>query len=100
LLSDRFTLDECVAIRGLDEETIVSHLSRSVDEGLAVQPNWFLSVEQLAAVEPLADLAPSERLRAIVADLPDNVRYEHVALYLKCVGANESSKPRSPDTDR
>ena len=79
-LADRYTLEECIAIRGLDEEIIVSHLSRSVDEGLAVEPNWFLSDEQLAAVQPLADLAPSERLRAIVADLPDNVRYEHVAL--------------------
>ncbi|MBI2478433.1 MAG: RecQ family ATP-dependent DNA helicase [Planctomycetia bacterium] len=93
LLSERFTLDDCVAIRGLDEEAIVSHLSRSVDEGLKVQPSWFLNEEQLALVEPLADLAPSERLRAIVADLPDSVRYEHVALYLKCVSANGQSKP-------
>ncbi|HRX80459.1 MAG TPA: RecQ family ATP-dependent DNA helicase, partial [Pirellulaceae bacterium] len=87
LLSERFTLADCVAIRGLDEEAIVSHLSRSVDEGLAVQPSWFLDEEQLALVEPLANLAPSERLRAIVADLPDSVRYEHVALYLKCIAA-------------
>ncbi|MBC8354058.1 MAG: RecQ family ATP-dependent DNA helicase [Planctomycetes bacterium] len=85
LFADRYTLKDCLAIRGVDEETLVSHLSRSVDEGLDVQPRWFLTDEQLAAVEPLADLAPSERLRAIVADLPDNVRYEHVALYLKCV---------------
>ena len=79
-----------MAVRRLDEETIVSHLSRAVDEGLTVQPSWFLDEGQLAAVEPLADLAPSERLRAIVADLPDNVRYEHVALYLKCVAVNKS----------
>ena len=97
LLADGYAMDECAAIRGLDVETIISHLSRSVDEGRTILPSWFLSAEQLVAVEPLADLAPSERLRAIVADLPDNVRYEHVALYLKCLGANEQSKPRSRD---
>ncbi len=90
LLSDGYALSDCMAVRRLDEETIVSHLSRAVDEGLTVQPSWFLDEGQLAAVEPLADLAPSERLRAIVADLPDNVRYEHVALYLKCVAVNQS----------
>ncbi|MDA1056146.1 MAG: RecQ family ATP-dependent DNA helicase [Planctomycetota bacterium] len=93
LLSDGYTLDDCIAARGLDEATIVSHLARSIDEGLAVQPSWFLTSEQLAVVEPLADLAPSERLRAIVADLPDNVRCEHVALYLKCISANGNLKP-------
>jgi ATP-dependent DNA helicase RecQ len=85
LLAERYTLEDCAAIRGLDEETIISHLSRSTDEGMAVQPSWFLSEEQLVAVKPLADLDPSERLRAIVADLPDDIRYEHVALYLKCL---------------
>ena len=99
MLSDRYTLDDCVAIRGLDEATILSHLARSVDEGLAVQPSWFLNGEQLAAVAPLVELAPAKRLRAIVADLPDNVRYEHVALYLKCVSANANSKPPVPDSE-
>lgn len=85
LLADRFTLEQCSAIRGIDEETIIGHLSRSIDDGQAVKAEWFLTERQLALVEPLADLAPSDRLRAIVADLPDDVRYEHVALYLKCV---------------
>ncbi|MCA9123833.1 MAG: RecQ family ATP-dependent DNA helicase [Planctomycetaceae bacterium] len=93
LFADGFTFDECLAVRRLDEETVISHLARSVDEGLSVQPNWFLTNEQLMLVEPLAELAPSDRLRAIVAELPDSIRYEHVALYLKCITAtgNEAS---------
>jgi len=88
LLADGYTLNDCMEFRRLDEETVVSHLSRAVEEGLSVHPRWFLDDKQLALVEPLADLAPSERLRAIVADLPNSVRYEHVALYLKCIAAN------------
>lgn len=98
LFADRYTLEDCVAIRGVDEATVVSHLSRSVDEGLAVEPRWFLDDKQLTLVQPLADLAPSERLRAIVAELPDNIRYEHVALYLKCVSANSQSKASASES--
>ena len=100
LFSDGFTLDECLAVRRLDEETVVSHLARSVDEGLSVQPSWFLTNEQLALVEPLADLAPSDRLRAIVAELPSSIRYEHVALYLKCISGNGNATPPASDNER
>jgi ATP-dependent DNA helicase RecQ len=84
LLSDRFTLAECAQIRRIDEATILSHLSRSADEGLEVAPEWFLEDHQLAAIQPLAELAPSERLRAVVEQLPAGLCYEHLALYLKC----------------
>lgn len=85
LLADGYTLAECGAIRRLQEEVVMDHLSRAADEGLPVIPAWFLSEAQLAVLSTLVKLEPSERLRAIVEQLPAGVRHEHVLLYFKCV---------------
>jgi len=84
LLADRFTFEECSEIRGIDEATILSHLSRAADEGFAIAAEWFLSDEQVAAIGPLVEANPPEQLRGVVEQLPPDLRYEHVALFLKC----------------
>ena len=90
LLADGYPLADCEAIRGVERTVLISHLSRAVDEGLTVRPEWFLNEEQLAVVESLVAQTPQERRREIIGQLPSGVGYEHVALYARCKEASGS----------
>ncbi|MBP85839.1 MAG: helicase [Planctomycetaceae bacterium] len=84
LLADGYSLEDCAAIRNVDVAALISHLSRAFDEGLKVEPRWFLSDEQLAVIESLVQRTPPETHRTIIGKLPSGVAYEHVALYTRC----------------
>jgi ATP-dependent DNA helicase RecQ len=84
VLSAGFTVDECRAIRGMSAEAILDHVLRAVENGLAVELSWFFSPEQVAAIEQVVGHEPPERIRPLLAQLPKDIRYEHVQLFLRC----------------
>jgi uncharacterized protein YpbB len=84
LLSAGFSLDDCRHIRGLSPEGVIDHALRAVEQGLAVDIDWFLSREQIAAIETVVGREPPERIRPLLAKLPKEIRYEHIQLFLRC----------------
>jgi ATP-dependent DNA helicase RecQ len=46
LLNDGYSLADCVAIRSLDEQTIVEHLAEALDQGRTVDLRWVVTTEQ------------------------------------------------------
>jgi hypothetical protein len=55
-----------------------------VEHGLAVEVGWFLTSEQVSAIEAVVGQEPPERIRPLLARLPKEIRYEHVQLFLRC----------------
>jgi ATP-dependent DNA helicase RecQ len=84
LLSTGFSVEECAAIRGLEREVVLDHTLRAIDDGWQVEAGWFLSGEQIAAIEQLVGPGEPQRLRPLLSQLPPQVRYEELQLYLKC----------------
>ena len=86
LLSSGFSTEECVAIRGLEQEVILDHALRAVDSGWPVQAGWCLEPDLLSALEAVVGDRRPEQIRPLLARLPDGTRYEQVELFLKCRG--------------
>jgi ATP-dependent DNA helicase RecQ len=84
LLAAGFSVDECAAIRNLEREVVLDHSLRAMDEGWRVEIGWFLSPQQVAALEQLVGPGEPQRLRPLLSQLPPQVRYEELQLYLKC----------------
>ena len=84
LLDRGFTLDECVAIRGVARELILDHALRAIDSGWPVEARLFLSGEQIAAFETIIGPDDPTRIRPLLDRLPHGTRYEDVQLFLKC----------------
>jgi hypothetical protein len=82
VLAAGFSAEQCQLIRQIDSEVVFDQVLRAAREGLAVDPRWLLSTEQLAAlVELVGDESP-ERIRPLLANLPAGLRYRDVQLYL------------------
>jgi ATP-dependent DNA helicase RecQ len=84
LLSSGFSVDECMAIRSLEREVVLDHALRAIDSGWRVEASWFLSEEELTALERVIGSAEPQRIRPLLSQLPAGVRYENVQLFLKC----------------
>ncbi|HEX3656933.1 MAG TPA: RecQ family ATP-dependent DNA helicase [Pirellulales bacterium] len=84
LLSTGFSVDDCAAARGLEREVVLDHALRAIDSGWRVEARWFLSGEQIAALERVVGPGEPQRLRPLLSQLPHDVRYEELQLYLKC----------------
>lgn len=84
LLSDGYSLDECIAIRGLERELILDHALRAIEAGLSVDARWFLSADQITTFEQVIGNDDPSRIRPLLERLPRGTRYEDVQLFLKC----------------
>ena len=86
LLSDGFSMDECLQIRGVDRKEATEHLIAAAGDGLAVEASWALSDDQMTALDQVRDskakIAETE-IRQILTTLPDSMTFEQVMLYLK-----------------
>jgi hypothetical protein len=83
LLADGYTAEQCEQIRRLDDRELLSHALQALDQELPVDAEWFLSPEQLAALDEAIGDTPPKRLRDLLKRLPANIRYEHVQLYVR-----------------
>ncbi len=84
LLSNGFSMEECMAIRGIQRETVLDHALRAIDEGLPVRAEWCLSEEVLASMTIVDGFQEPVRIGALLPQLPAGTLYEEVQLYLKC----------------
>lgn len=84
LLSADFTVEQCMAIRGMEREVILDHALRAIDNQWPVEARWFLSARQIEQLETLIGPGEPQRIRPLLAQLPSDLRYEDVQLFLKC----------------
>jgi ATP-dependent DNA helicase RecQ len=84
LLSKGFSVEECVAIRGIQREVVLDHALRAIDEGLPIRADWCLSEEVMAVLNAVVDPHDSPRIGPLLPQLPAGTLYEEVQLYLKC----------------
>lgn len=96
MLGAGFTVDECTAARGLQREVVLDHALRAIDAGWRVEARWFLTTEQLRALEQLIGPGEPARLRPLLAQLPPGLRYEDVQLFLKCRRTTDGGAPAVP----
>ena len=84
LFESGYSLEECMAIRGLTHEKILDHLLQAAESGAAVQPQWCLKPELITAIRQLIGDTTPDRIRPLLSQLPTGTRYEEVQLFLKC----------------
>jgi len=90
LLRDGYTLDDCFQIRGLAHDDVIDHLTRAVEDGLAVDPAWVLWPDRLELIQRFVAQLQNDR-RPHAADLPEGVRYTEFQLVLQC---HQAKKPQ------
>ncbi len=93
LLAAGFSVDECMAIRGLEREVVLDHALRAIDSGSPVDAKWFLSSAHLQALASVIGEETPARIRPLLGRLPPGTRYEEVLLFLKCRSATLAPSP-------
>jgi ATP-dependent DNA helicase RecQ len=83
LLSRGFRAEECLLIRGITRDVLLDHVSQAAENGLAIQPEWILRQETIAALDRLVGDKRPDQIRPLLTRLPAGTRYEEVQIYLK-----------------
>ncbi|MBC8869929.1 MAG: RecQ family ATP-dependent DNA helicase [Planctomycetes bacterium] len=84
LLHDGYSAEQCEQIRGVGAEDLLDHALLALEHNLPVRAEWFLSEDELATLENAIGEKPPSRMRALLDQLPDDIRYEHVRLFVQC----------------
>jgi hypothetical protein len=84
LLNEGFTVAECEQIRRLERAQVLDHVLQAHDRDLPIQAEWFLSPAQLASLARVIGSGPVRAIRPLLRQLPPEIGYEHVQLYLCC----------------
>ena len=83
-MSQGFSAEECLAIRGITREMLLDHVFQAAENGLEVRLSWCLSAETIAALDTVIGDNRPKQIRPLLAQLPPGTRYEEVQIYLKC----------------
>ncbi|MGD0901224.1 MAG: helix-turn-helix domain-containing protein, partial [Thermoguttaceae bacterium] len=89
LLAAGFSMAECMAVRNLSREAVLDHAIRAAEDGLAVEAQWCLAPDRLAALGSLIGETRPTQIRPLLAQLPPGTLYGEVQLYLKCRAASK-----------
>jgi len=84
LLHDGYTAEQSEQIRQLSAEDLLDHVLLALEHDLPIEAEWFLSEDELAILDDAVGEKPPRRMRALLDELPDDMRYEHVRLYVQC----------------
>ncbi len=84
LLHDGYSAEQCEQIRHVSTEDLLDHSLLALEHNLPVKAEWFLSENDLAMLEDAVGEKPPGRIRALLDQLPDDIHYEHVRLYIQC----------------
>lgn len=84
LLHDGYSAEQCEQIRHVSTEDLLDHALLALEHNLPVKAEWFLSEHDLATLENAVGEKPPSRMRALLDQLPDDILYEHVRLYIQC----------------
>ena len=71
-----------MAIRGTAAAEMIDHLLRGCEDGLVVEPRWFLSSESLSWLE--ANWPEQGDIRPLMDELPAEITPQHAKLFSKC----------------
>ncbi len=71
-------------IRGMSGEVVLDHALRAIDSGWVVKAEWLLDPQLMTRLAELVGPVQPERIRPLLAKLPNGTRYEEVQLFLKC----------------
>ena len=91
LLADGYTIEQCAVIRRLDEDQILDHALRAMEEGQLIPLERVLADGLLTAIQSVVDGNPTESVSQWLAKLPRTVRPRHLQLYRRwrAVGTTE-----------
>ena len=81
LLDDGYSVADCLAIRGIDEQLLLGHLINAFDDGLSVRLEWVLTPDQCQLLAEALDNSPPSRLGFILDDLPAGLSPPHIQLF-------------------
>lgn len=98
LFQDGYSLAECRAIRDIDDQTLLDHLLRAANDGLAIQLDWVLNAEQHQLLAQVVDDSSSSGLRAMIDNLPPGIGVQHVQLF--CQIRDATAKRNLPASNR
>jgi ATP-dependent DNA helicase RecQ len=84
LLHDGYSPAQCLLIRRIDNETLIDHMLRAIDDGLDVQMNWLLTGEQCASLAQAVNSLNAPSVKTVLERLPSTFSYNQVMFYLKC----------------
>ena len=84
MLESGFTSDECAAARGISPQVVVDHALQAIENGHAVQAQWFFRGEKLARLQEVVGTADPKDLSLLLPMLPKGTRLEEVLLFRKC----------------
>jgi ATP-dependent DNA helicase RecQ len=84
LLAAGFSVEECMAARGIGRENVLDHALRAAESGWSVRVEWCLPAELVQALKALIGDTTPQQIRPLLAQLPTGTQYEEVQLYLRC----------------
>jgi ATP-dependent DNA helicase RecQ len=83
LLSAGFSLEQCVAIRGISRKTVLEHAVEALQSGWKVRPEWCLSPTLIAALRNLPPAITQLPVDQWLPALPPRTLHEEVLFYRK-----------------
>lgn len=86
LFADGYNLDQVAQIRGLDHESIIGHLTRAAETGLATQPEWVLHGDELRAMVQTSQQVEEMDESKMYALLMQQAHPAKVAFFLRTRG--------------
>jgi len=87
-----FSLDECVAIRNIDQETVLEHAVRAAGDGLHLDPRWCVSEETIEEIEASVEALNRNEIESVVPSLSERFGAPEVRLYLACRAVSEAGR--------
>ena len=88
-----FSLDECMAVRNIDRETVLEHAVRAAEEGLRMDPRRCVSPEALEEIDASVNAVNRDEIESIVPRLSERFGAREVRLYLACRAVREDGRP-------
>jgi len=82
LLARGFTVEDCLAIRQIDGETLYDHLLRAAKEGLPVNPHWLVTADTWQRLVAFLGDTPQEEVKDRLGQLPEGITYRDVQWYV------------------
>ena len=88
-----FSLDECMAIRNIDRETVWEHAVAAAEDGLRLDPRRFFAEETLKEMEASVGEVNREEIELAVPRLLRQFGAREARLYLACRAVAEDGRP-------
>ena len=82
LIRDGFSIDEVRQIRQIEPATIVEQLNIAAENSLEVEPEWFLSDDQILELQQFVKKHEGEPRSTMLSHLPESLNSQQLVYYL------------------